>query len=52
MASWMFFKSRVYEEEITLLAFFGDQYEKYQLKVGTGLPLIKGYVEEEDAAKT
>jgi len=43
MASWRFFSERVYEEEITLLHFFGDQYVSYQKKVSTGLPFIRGY---------
>lgn len=43
IASWKFFKVRVYEEEITLLNFFGDDYVQYQKKVSTGLPFIKGY---------
>lgn len=41
--SWMFFKSRIYIEEITLLNFFGQNYVDYQHKVGTGIPFIKGY---------
>ncbi|CAG9814389.1 unnamed protein product [Phaedon cochleariae] len=43
IVSWMFFKSRIYIEEITLLNFFGQSYCDYQLKVGTGIPLIEGY---------
>lgn len=43
LASWMFFRERVYAEELTLLTFFGPQYEEYQRKVGTGLPFIYGY---------
>nr|CAG4642765.1 EOG090X0CFU [Evadne anonyx] len=43
LASWKFFHERVYEEEITLLQFFGDQYVAYQKKVSTGLPFIRGY---------
>ncbi|KAJ8918403.1 hypothetical protein NQ315_008099 [Exocentrus adspersus] len=43
VASWLFFKSRVYIEEITLLNFFGQNYCDYQQKVGTGLPFIEGY---------
>lgn len=30
-------------EEITLLNFFGDEYHKYQQRVSTGLPFIKGF---------
>jgi protein-S-isoprenylcysteine O-methyltransferase len=43
-ASWRFFRERVEEEELTLIAFFGQQYLNYQQRVGTGLPLVKGYV--------
>ncbi|KAJ2938008.1 hypothetical protein O0L34_g14462 [Tuta absoluta] len=46
LASWTFFRERVFAEELTLLTFFGDQYIVYQKQVGTGLPLIKGYVPE------
>ncbi|XP_068633531.1 protein-S-isoprenylcysteine O-methyltransferase [Battus philenor] len=46
LASWMFFRERVYAEEMTLLAFFGPEYDQYQKKVGTGLPFIPGYVPE------
>jgi len=42
-ASWRFFHERVYEEEITLLHFFGNQYVLYKKKVPTGLPFIRGY---------
>nr|CAG4645779.1 EOG090X0CFU [Lynceus sp. MCZ IZ 141354] len=44
MASWKFFNQRVYEEEITLCNFFGQQYTAYQKRVSTGLPFIEGYV--------
>lgn len=43
IVSWLFFKSRIYIEEITLLNFFGQNYVEYQKKVGTGIPFIKGY---------
>nr|CAI5828744.1 unnamed protein product [Callosobruchus analis] len=43
IASWHFFKTRIYIEEITLLNFFGQSYCDYQQKVSTGLPFIKGY---------
>ncbi|KAJ8722339.1 hypothetical protein PYW08_004741 [Mythimna loreyi] len=46
VASWMFFRERVYAEELTLLTFFGPQYVEYQKKVGTGLPFIMGYIPE------
>ncbi|KAI5635192.1 isoprenylcysteine carboxyl methyltransferase (ICMT) family domain-containing protein [Phthorimaea operculella] len=42
LASWTFFRERVFAEELTLLAFFGEQYVQYQKQVGTGLPFIKG----------
>ncbi|CAG2182503.1 unnamed protein product, partial [Oppiella nova] len=41
--SWIFFRDRIYHEEITLLNFFGDEYLKYKQRVGTGLPFITGY---------
>ncbi|KAJ8956884.1 hypothetical protein NQ318_014301 [Aromia moschata] len=43
IASWHFFKTRIYIEEITLLNFFGQNYCNYQQKVGTGIPFIEGY---------
>nr|CAG4638704.1 EOG090X0CFU [Cyclestheria hislopi] len=43
LASWRFFHDRVYEEEATLLYFFGKEYAVYQSKVPTGLPFINGY---------
>ncbi|XP_066253951.1 protein-S-isoprenylcysteine O-methyltransferase [Euwallacea similis] len=43
VVSWMFFNSRIYIEEITLLNFFGQNYVDYQKRVGTGIPYIKGY---------
>lgn len=46
LASWTFFRERVYAEELTLLTFFGPQYQDYQQKVGTGLPYIAGYIPE------
>lgn len=49
LASWMFFRERVYAEELTLLTFFGPQYVEYQKKVGTGLPYILGYIPENTA---
>ncbi|XP_076039926.1 isoprenylcysteine carboxylmethyltransferase ste14 [Oratosquilla oratoria] len=44
LASWAFFNERIYYEELSLLKFFGQKYLDYQKKVGTGLPLIRGYV--------
>lgn len=38
-----FFYNRVLNEEVILLKFFGEDYVKYQEKVGTGLPFISGY---------
>ncbi|KAL4706080.1 hypothetical protein ACJJTC_001678 [Scirpophaga incertulas] len=46
LASFVFFRERVYAEELTLLSFFGEQYVQYQRKVSTGLPFIQGYVPE------
>ena len=43
VASWKFFNERIFDEEISLLNFFGEDYVDYQNKVGTGLPFIKGY---------
>ncbi|XP_062515212.1 protein-S-isoprenylcysteine O-methyltransferase-like [Corticium candelabrum] len=43
VASWKFFRERIEEEEMTLLAFFGRQYLDYQQRVATGLPLVRGY---------
>ncbi|XP_072758595.1 protein-S-isoprenylcysteine O-methyltransferase [Anoplolepis gracilipes] len=43
LMSWSFFHNRVLNEEITLIKFFGEDYVKYQEKVGTGLPFISGY---------
>nr|5VG9_A Chain A, Protein-S-isoprenylcysteine O-methyltransferase [Tribolium castaneum] len=43
LASWMFFKERIYIEESMLLSFFGQQYCDYQQQVGTGIPFIEGY---------
>nr|CAG4641163.1 EOG090X0CFU [Eulimnadia texana] len=42
-ASWKFFAERIFQEEITLIHFFGKEYVEYQKKVPTGLPFIKGY---------
>nr|SVE75358.1 EOG090X0CFU [Daphnia dolichocephala] len=43
IVSWRFFYERVFEEEVTLLHFFGSEYVAYQSKVPTGLPFIHGY---------
>nr|CAG4644263.1 EOG090X0CFU [Lepidurus arcticus] len=42
-ASWNFFNARIFEEECTLLNFFGEDYLNYQSRVPTGLPFIAGY---------
>nr|CAG4643468.1 EOG090X0CFU [Ilyocryptus agilis] len=44
LVSWRFFNERIFEEELTLLHFFGDEYADYQKKVPTGLPFIQGYL--------
>ncbi|KAL3228144.1 hypothetical protein MRX96_004058 [Rhipicephalus microplus] len=43
VASWKFFRTRVEEEEITLLTFFGEDYVQYQRQTCTGLPFICGF---------
>lgn len=43
IAGWKFFKERIFEEEITLLNFFGEDYLKYKQRVRSGLPFIYGY---------
>ena len=43
-ASWRFFNERVYDEEITLIDFFGEEYLAYQKKVtSVGVPFVKGF---------
>lgn len=44
VASWKFFKERIWDEELYLLQFFGEEYVNYQESVGTGLPFIHGVV--------
>lgn len=51
LASWQFFKDRIWDEEITLLHFFGQDYINYQNNVGTGLPFIAGFKSDNDAKK-
>lgn len=46
LASWKFFDVRIHEEERTLVYFFGLDYVRYQERVRTGLPFIKGYVQQ------
>ena len=36
LASYFFFRERIYVEEFTLLSFFGDQYRQYQQRVWSG----------------
>jgi len=43
IASWIFFRERIYMEEIALINFFGDEYLRYQQNTPTGLPFISGY---------
>ena len=43
VASWNFFKERIYYEEQMLISFFGQQYIEYKKTVGTGLLGISGY---------
>ncbi|GCC36970.1 protein-S-isoprenylcysteine O-methyltransferase [Chiloscyllium punctatum] len=42
LASWHFFCERIEEEEITLIQFFGKDYEQYKKRIPTRLPFIKG----------
>ncbi|XP_022221378.1 protein-S-isoprenylcysteine O-methyltransferase [Drosophila obscura] len=46
LVSWLFFHDRIYVEEYSLLNFFQSDYVRYQKRVPTGLPLIKGYLLE------
>lgn len=43
VATWKFFQERILDEELLLLQFFGQEYEDYRMKVGIGIPFIKGY---------
>lgn len=43
VASWLFFRDRIEDEEESLLQFFGEDYIQYKGKVGTGIPFITGY---------
>lgn len=43
VASWRFFKERIYYEERMLIAFFGLQYIQYKKTVTTGILGISGY---------
>ncbi|XP_038629639.1 protein-S-isoprenylcysteine O-methyltransferase isoform X1 [Scyliorhinus canicula] len=42
LASWRFFRERIEEEEMTLIQFFGEDYEHYKKRIPTRLPFIKG----------
>ncbi|XP_032597969.2 protein-S-isoprenylcysteine O-methyltransferase [Drosophila grimshawi] len=46
LVSWLFFHDRIYVEEYSLLNFFQSDYVRYQKRVSTGLPFIKGYLIE------
>ncbi|EDV39176.1 uncharacterized protein Dana_GF24629 [Drosophila ananassae] len=46
LVSWLFFHDRVYVEEYSLLNFFQSDYVRYQKRVPTGLPFIRGYLIE------
>ncbi|VDD74735.1 unnamed protein product [Mesocestoides corti] len=48
LAAYAFFRDRVYSEEQSLVAFFGEAYRSYQREVGTGLPFIRGYVDKNE----
>jgi protein-S-isoprenylcysteine O-methyltransferase len=43
IASWMFFKERIEDEEESLVLFFGEKYIDFKKRVGTGIPFISGY---------
>ena len=43
VASWKFFEDRIYDEEISLITFFGEDYVEYKKKVGSGIPFISGF---------
>lgn len=43
VASWLFFKERIEDEEESLVQFFGEDYVEFKKSVGTGLPFIQGY---------
>ncbi|XP_020799925.1 protein-S-isoprenylcysteine O-methyltransferase [Drosophila serrata] len=46
LVSWLFFHDRIYVEEYSLLNFFQSDYVRYQKRVPTGLPFIRGYLVE------
>lgn len=43
LATWIFFKERIEDEEESLIMFFGEDYIEYKRQVGTGLPFNPGY---------
>jgi len=43
IASWKFFKERIYYEERMLLEFFGQQYKNYKKTVSSGIIGISGF---------
>ena len=43
LATWMFFRERIEEEEQLLHWFFGDEYSQYKEKVWIGIPFTPGY---------
>ncbi|KAL4221735.1 hypothetical protein ACF0H5_019990 [Mactra antiquata] len=43
IVSWRFFRERIFEEEIYLISFFGEDYVNYKKHVRSGLPFINGY---------
>ncbi len=51
LASWQFFKDRIWDEELSLVQFFGQDYIDYQNKVRTGLPFIDGFKCDMDTKK-
>ncbi|XP_030372832.1 protein-S-isoprenylcysteine O-methyltransferase [Scaptodrosophila lebanonensis] len=46
LVSWLFFHDRIYVEEYSLLNFFQSDYVRYQKRVPTGLPFIRGHLIE------
>ncbi|MFH4982762.1 hypothetical protein AB6A40_009471 [Gnathostoma spinigerum] len=43
IVSWAFFEDRIFWEEQSLVAFFGESYIRYRAKVPCGVPFIRGY---------
>ncbi|CAH8537974.1 unnamed protein product [Dicrocoelium dendriticum] len=44
VATFIFFRRRIEQEERQLIHFFGSDYLEYQNRVGTGIPFVPGYV--------